>query len=129
MTIWPWNNSSKCFLFSIPVLWSRAFRSRGGPNQMIVAHADGSNYLQFLNTNESGGNDVWQHLVDFPLANCAYEHLSIARWWWWWRKFTFVLNRKGWHLNLDHKAYSIKFAHVSDGLNKFEFTCSLSKSE
>ena len=67
------------FLFSIPVLWSRAFRSRGGPNQMIVAHADGSNYLQFLNTNESGGNDVWQHLVDFPLANCAYEHLSIAR--------------------------------------------------
>lgn len=46
---------------------------------MIVAHADGSNYLQFLNTNESGGNDVWQHLVDFPLANCAYEHLSIAR--------------------------------------------------
>ena len=66
----------------MPVVWCRAFRSRGGPNQMIVAHADGSNYLEFLNTNESGGNDVWQHLVDLPLPNCANEHLSIARWDW-----------------------------------------------
>ena len=63
----------------MPILWSRAFRSRGGPNQMIVVHADGSNCLEFLNTNESGGNDIWQHLVDLPLSNCANEHLSLAR--------------------------------------------------
>ena len=61
------------------LLWSRAFRSRGGPNQMIVAHADGSTSLEFLNTNDSGGNDIWQHLVDLPLSNCATEYLSLAR--------------------------------------------------
>ena len=43
--------------------WTRSFRSRSRVNDMIVTHCDGSQYLEFFNTEDQ---DKWQPLIKLP---------------------------------------------------------------
>ena len=43
--------------------WTRSFRSRSRVNDMIATHCDGSQYLEFFNTEDQ---DKWRPLIKLP---------------------------------------------------------------
>ena len=56
-------DGSSCKSLASASSWTRSFRSRSRVNDMIVTHCDGSQYLEFFNTEDQ---DKWQPLIKLP---------------------------------------------------------------